>query len=134
MERILRIEDTDGNGLYNYTDYPGSLAARLEKHFPMDGCDHQPPPSDDGMTRGDTVPDMRYGFMGVGQLTKWLGDCPLDELYAAAGRVVVVDVRKIDAGYSQCRYDPVDVIKTRHLTLEELNTGFVNGYVDRFAN
>jgi hypothetical protein len=133
---VFRIERANGEGLYGIcegAEYKDSLAASLPEYFGFYGRAWQPPPSEDGLTRADTVEGMLYGFAGIGQMCNWLGDCPFDELYAKGGRVIVLDVKEAQFGYSQCRFYPESVIFRETLTLQEIEQELPYVNVQRFA-
>lgn len=119
MYTVLRIEDTQGRGLYNFGCYMESLAARLDKHFSMSASPHQPSPGNDGLHEIHYLVMHRYAFRYMHHLLNWIKDCSIQELYDNGGVITVVEVEKIERGGRQCHYDEQDVISKRVLTLQD---------------
>jgi len=119
MYTVLRIEDNEGRGLYNFGCYMESLAARLDKHFSMDAAPHQPSPGNDGLYEITYLAMQRYAFLYIHHLMMWIKDCSIQEIYDNGGVIALVEVTKVERGGRQCRYDEQDVISKRVLTLQD---------------
>lgn len=117
MFQILRIEDQDGNGLYNYGNYDESLACRL--NITQDAAEHRPGPSDDGLGWGEYKSGELYGFTSADQLINWMAEINPEDIYQQQGKIVKVTVETIASGRSQCRFKTEHVIARKELSLDE---------------
>lgn len=124
--RVLRIETLDGQGLYGSSLYKKSLAAKLRDYFPEAGSPVQPPPSMDGLSEAITRPFDQYGFVSATQMIDWLNGCSIDDIYANGGHVIIIDVKTLECGYRQCRFNPDHVISRKPMKLHDLKKEFLN--------
>lgn len=132
--RVLRIETTCGKGLYGSSLYEDSLASKLCDYFPFEGCDEQPTPSKDGLSEAWTRPYDQYAFASATQMLDWLNGCPVDELYAKGGRVIVIDVKEAEYGFRQCRFHPDAVLQRKPLKLHDLKKEILHDHLHRDSN
>jgi len=130
--KILRIEDTDGEGLYRVGEFQWSLAKRLG--MTQDNCPVSPAPSADGLCDGMLAPTEQYGFANPDQLIRWMDDINPEDIYEKQGHIVEVEVSELTKGRNQIRFRPEDVISRKVLTVDQFYDTLYSNTANQLEN
>ena len=117
MKQIVRVEYTDGNGIFWAADEKKNDIVTWENFENLlDRHGSFPTPYTDKLLKGDISEEDFCAFKTIAQLQEWVTEEELKSLASLGFKILLLDVSEAKTGEYQILYKKKNILQTKDIT------------------